>query len=481
MPPELYAIVRGLNSIARQHGQWIGVNLQGGSPKTVRVELDRLMSALEVERRFYDALLSVESMAIGRGGATRQAHDRRVAKRAVVTRDIDYLGEERKALERLSAGLPVDAPSVAPSARASAWSQGRAFAERAVGAVSMRLRRRFPVRAACGDDTVDVSGVLPIQATALEHVTKPTAWQRAGAWGSHWLVHAGIQAVSKICGTLTSVALQHLPDTPGCIGGYFMVPLAAGASGAYVGWRLAGYVGDEDPGRRRVWAAVLSGAAGLCSVAELMADQPTACPIVIGGAMQHVVISWIEPLLSGALRDCGPRPVSSESVWTSLTPLAGSAGSVLTRAPLVVTRPVGSWVNALVVDLVGAIGHSAGDTAFRFWIVRRDVNAPREVFVHRAWLRWPDREDVLVPATASTAMSAMQILVARALEQGMRPGISMSEPGYPIASMTMSAIAHDLLHQPLVLCESVRMRSRPNASPVVEIGMTYRQSGEDNV
>jgi len=482
MPSELYAIVRGLNNTARQHRQWIRVNAQCDSPQGVRDELDRLVCALQIERRFYDALLSVESMPIRMGVAARQAYDQRVGKRAIVIRDINYLGEERETLDQISARLTIEAPSEAPAvAQAGALSLGRACVERAVGVLPTGLRRRFPVRAACGDDTVDVSGVLPIQATAPDHVAKPTAWQTAGAWGSHWLVHAGIQAVSKICGSLISVVIQHLPETAGCIGGYFMVPLVAGASGAYVGWRLAGYVGDQDPAQRRVWAAVLSGAAGLCSIAELMADQPTACLIVIGGAMQHVVISWIEPLLSSALRDCGPRPVSSDSVWASLTPFASSAGSVLTRAPLVVMRPVGSWANALVVDLVGAIGQSAGDTAFRFWIARRDVSAPRKISVHRAWIRWPNGEDVVARGTASTAMSAIQILVARAFEQGMRPIISMDMQGYPIASMSMSVIAHDLLNQPLVLCEAVRIRSGRDASPVVEIGVTYRRSAEDNV
>ncbi|WP_407973144.1 hypothetical protein ACJ51O_36940 (plasmid) [Burkholderia pyrrocinia] len=498
MSRELRAIVQGLNSIARQHGHWFRVNPQCDSPELIHNALDELTRALNIELRFYDAILSVEPMSIGTGmrneveglpdrraraliqpgssggstdarsAATGQARDQLEGKRAVVARDLICLGDARQSLEWLSARWPVAAES---GAQVGAMSQGREFLERDVGALSTGFRRRFPLRYASGDDAVDASVVLPIQATIPEQVVEPTRWRTVGAWGSHWLVHVGVQAVSKICGSLASVVLQHLPETAGCIGGHFMVPLAAGASGAYVGWRLAGYVGDEDPGQRRVWAAVLSGAAGICSIAELMAEQPTACLVVIGGAMQHVVISWIEPLMTGALRDCGPRPVSSDSVWASLTPFASSAGSLLTRAPLVVTRPVGSWTNALVVDLVGAMGHAAGDTIFRFWIARRDVNASRTITVHRAWIRWPNGDDVVVRGTASTAMSAVQILVARAFQQGMQSVISMNEPGYPIASMTMSVVAHDLLHQPLVLCEGVRTRSRRETSSVVGLSL----------
>lgn len=417
-----------------------------------------------------DASPSVEANADDSAsgfGAIEQERAHRIGERVVLEQHISRIAEYVRHLEKQ---YPVPsrysraggAVELCPLAQVSSSNEILA---------STGLRRRIAPRG--GADEVDVT----IEQRAQEVGDRPvalSAWRVGAAWGTHLLVSAAVQFIARMSGSLVDVVVQQLPEAVGCIGGYLMVPLSVGASSAYLGRRMARYFGFGDRGRQAIWMVVSGGVgsllsvAGLFSMAELMAEQPTPCLIVMGGAIHHIVLSWIEAIVTDALRDCGPRPLRPESAWMLLMPLASCVGSLSLVTPLALTYPIGSLGGVFAADTLGAIGHASGQTWFLFWIANRDVRASREIVSHRAWMRTPHYDDIVMRGTAGTGAASIQILVAGALQQAMRAVVVADESGYPIANMMMGVIVHDVLRLPLELSEAVRMRSGAEA-PSVEL------------
>ncbi|WP_175924257.1 hypothetical protein [Burkholderia latens] len=248
---------------------------------------------------------------------------------------------------------------------------------------------------------------------ALDGSGGVTKWQLTKATLSGMGRSAAAQVAGHAVGIGLDLAVQTLltGSEAALVAGTAMIPVAAGAAGAYLGYRYASSQFPADAVRGKLSAITTGVLAALSSYATLPGGTAAARAAGIAGAVNSVSSNWVMAELGSVLRKAGPRvalahPAASEGGWSAyLAPwvglaatTAGTVGATFAQSSRTVLGGIGA---ALQGAVCGGMAKAATATlANRFAATTKN---PVSFKPHEATCTPPDHQAVILRGAWSTA------------------------------------------------------------------------------